>query len=274
MKGIALVICAFAISACGPNPRDNSNCTSVCSALGWQQCHDDGSFDPPIACGPDQVCDPSTGCVVCVPDELYCAGNTDNSVYRCNHDGTDGTLVMDCPADQVCSGGQCKTPCEAAAEHPSNLGCDFWSVDLKNDVSTIGPITTDAMVQQFSIVVANNNTYPVTVTVTKNAAHTGSPISEQVVVTHTVSPGVAGRIDLPQREVDGSMQQNGTYAMRSGSLTFVSPHAYHVVTTGPVVVYQFNPIVQAYTNDASTLIPVSALGEDYVVLGYPTANPC
>ena len=61
------------------------------------------------------------------------------------------------------------------------------------------------------------------------------------------------------------MGQNGTYARNSGSGTFVSPHAYHVTTTGPVVVYQFNPIIQQYSNDASTLIPRQALGMDYIV---------
>ncbi|MCX5746461.1 MAG: IgGFc-binding protein, partial [Proteobacteria bacterium] len=76
------------------------------------------------------------------------------------------------------------------------------------------------------------------------------------------------------REVDGAMGQNGTYAQNSGSGTFVSPHAYHVVSTGPVVVYQFNPIIQQYSNDASTLIPRQALGGDYVIIGYDTANPC
>jgi hypothetical protein len=40
------------------------------------------------------------------------------------------------------------------------------------------------------------------------------------------------------------------------------------------VVYQFNPIIQQFSNDASTLIPIQALGMDYVVIGYNTANPC
>src|SRR5207248_7386526 len=48
----------------------------------------------------------------------------------------------------------------------------------------------------------------------------------------------------------------------------------HVVADLPVVVYQFNPIIQQFSNDASTLIPIQALGADYVVIGYPTANPC
>jgi hypothetical protein len=40
------------------------------------------------------------------------------------------------------------------------------------------------------------------------------------------------------------------------------------------VIYQFNPIIQQFSNDASTLIPTSAVGFDYVIIGFNTANPC
>ncbi len=273
---LAFVVLAFsapAITSCGPAARDsNPNCTSVCSALGFQQCREDGSFEPPVACGPDEVCDPERGCVVCVPDSLYCYGPTANDVFRCNSEGTDGTLVESCGADDVCSNGDCKTPCEAALDRPSNVGCDFWAVDLDNEASNLS--SANAAAQQMAIVVANNNEYPVTVTVTKNAARIGQPVNEQVVSTTSVPPRVAQRIDLPQREVDGAMGQNATYTRNGGSGTFVSPHGYHVVTTGPVVVYQFNPIVQQFSNDASTLIPIQALGSDYIAVGFQTANPC
>lgn len=261
----------WVVTACGPSPRHDANCTSVCSSFGHQQCHEDGSFDPPVACGPDEICDPAHGCVVCVPDELYCGGTTDSDVYRCNADGTGGTLVESCPADQVCSNGACKTPCEAALDHPSNVGCDFWAADLDNEPPNIAG---DAAAQQLAIIVANNNEYPINVTVTKNAGRVGGPIDEQVVTTVAVPPRVAQQINLPQRELDGVMGQNDIYRPNTGSGTFVSPHAYHVVTTGPAVIYQFNPIVQQFSNDASTLIPIQALGMDYVAVGFETANPC
>ncbi|HEX5062204.1 MAG TPA: IgGFc-binding protein [Kofleriaceae bacterium] len=260
--------------ACGPDGRDNpGNCPGICSSLGFQECND-GVYSDPVACGPDQVCDPNAGCVVCPPDELYCFGDTSNEVWRCNHDGTGGTHVETCDADSVCSGGECKTPCEAAADNPSNLGCDFWAADLDNESSTLGPIVNDAAAQQFAVVAANNNDYPVVVTVTKNAARVGEPLNEQAVASVTVPARGVQRIDLPQHEVDGAMGQNGTYTKNSGSGTFVSPHGYHIVSTGPVVVYQFNPIIQQYSNDASTLIPTTAIGFDYVIIGYNTANPC
>src|SRR6185295_6574786 len=101
------------------------------------------------------------------------------------------------------------------------------------------------------------------VTVLRNSARVGAAVAEQTVVAVAVPPRTAQQINLPQREVDGAMGQNAGYVQNSGSGTFVSPHAYHIVTTAPVVVYQFNPIVQQFSNDASTLIPIQALGTDY-----------
>ncbi len=259
---------------CGPGNRDTGpNCTGLCTSFGFQQCHEDGSFDPPVACQADETCDPVAGCVVCVPDELYCGGATSQDVLRCNHDGTGGTFVETCPATNVCSGGACKTPCEAAEDHPSNVGCDFWAADLDNEASG-GIISNDAAAQQFAVVAANNNDFAIQVTVTKNAANVGQPVNEMAILQVTVPPRTAQRMDLPQREVDGSMGQNGTYVKNGGSGTFVSPHAYHVVSSGPMVLYQFNPIIQQFSNDASTLIPKNALGMDYIVVGFETANPC
>ena len=259
---------------CGPGGRDGAgNCPGICSALGYQECND-GQYSEPVACEADQVCDPTYGCTVCPPDGYYCSGDTDNEVWQCNKQGTGGSMVTTCDSDSVCSGGQCKTPCDAAAENPSNLGCEFWAADLDNEATTTFGINNDAAAAQYSLVAANNNDFTVTVTVTKNAARVGDPLNEQAVASANVAPRSTARIDLPQREVDGAMGQNGSYVPNSGSGTFVSPHGYHVVSSGPVVVYQFNPIIQQYSNDASTLLPTSAIGMDYVVIGYNTANPC
>lgn len=273
--GRAFVL-ALLVAACGPDNRNTGpDCLSACSALGFAQCREDGTYEMPVQCRPEEVCDPEHGCVTCVPDEQYCGGATANDVYRCNSTGTDGTFVESCPADNVCSGGQCKTPCEAAEDNPSNVGCEFWAADLDNEVSNALGFTNDAAAAQYALVVANNNDYPVMVAVSTNMANIGQPVNEQVVLQVSVPPRVAQRLNLPQREVDGTMGQNASYTANApGSGTFVAPHAYHVKTTGPVVVYQFNPIIQQYSNDASTLIPRQALGKDYIVVGWETANPC
>src|SRR3954465_1270667 len=199
-----LVVWAMLGVGCGPGSRDTGpNCTSVCTALGFTQCHEDGSFDPPQACGPDEMCDPQYGCVVCVPDQLYCGGASSNDVLRCNHDGTGGNFVETCPMDNVCSDGACKTPCQAAEDHPSNVGCDFLAADLDNEASG-GLIANDAAAQQYALVAANNNDFPITVRVFKNAANIGQPVNEQMILQKQVSPHVAERMDLPQREIDGA----------------------------------------------------------------------
>ncbi|MCX5744614.1 MAG: hypothetical protein NT062_19155, partial [Proteobacteria bacterium] len=228
----AMATMILAVVACGPNGRDNpEGCVGVCTSFGYQACHDDGTLDPVVACGPDQTCDPKVGCVVCPPNGLYCGGVSANDVYQCNSNGTDGTLVMACPADNVCSQGVCKTPCAAAEDNPSNLGCDFWAADLDNEASNLLGASNDAAAQQYAIVAANNNDFPVMVTVSKNAGRVGAALDEKTILQTSVPPHTAQRIVLPLREVDGAMGQNGTYAQNSGSGTFVSPHAYHVVST-------------------------------------------
>ena len=270
------VVCVLAFAACGPSgggaDDDGGNdCPNRCTAFGWERCVEPGVYEVPVRCADGQICDTELGCTVCLPDLPYCGA--DNEVWQCNGDGTGGTLVMQCPAGEVCASGDCTTPCERALMEPSNVGCDFWGVDLDNEAVT-SPVSNDAAAQQYSIVIANNQDYEVQIQVLKNAGRVGGPLQEQVQVNTTVPAHGIKQIDLPMREVDGTMGQNGPYAIGSGSHTFVSPHAWHVITSGPVVAYQFNPIIQQFSNDASILIPIQALGRHYYVFGWPTANPC
>src|SRR5690242_18790857 len=100
---LASFVALATLMACGPGSRESGDsCAGVCTALGYQACKGDGSFEPPVACGADETCDPIHGCVVCVPDALYCGGPAGNDIYRCNGGGTDGTLVEACPDNQAC----------------------------------------------------------------------------------------------------------------------------------------------------------------------------
>ncbi len=216
------------------------------------------------------------GCVVCSEGERYCQ---DNSVMQCNSSNV-LEFVMDCPEQEACLFGQCVNRCHPSMLTTSNVGCEFWAVDLDNEAVVTMGMTNDAAAQQYAVVIANVNNFPVTAYVYKNAARFGEAVAETAVQPDNgigMPIQVPGRslvqIDLPQREVDGCMGQNSSYEMYSGSGTFVSSHAYRVVTDGPVVAYQFNPIIQQFSNDASILIPTQALGQHYYVLGAPTANP-
>lgn len=272
MRFVGILSVAAWLAACGPGGRNDDaaddggdDCAGMCTGLGYQECID-GVLQPPVECEVGQFCDPYEGCTLCIPDALYCVGT--DEVWQCNADGTAGTPVETCTGELVCSGGQCQTPCQAAEGNPSNVGCDFWSVDLDNEPG-------QAAQAQYAVIIANNNDLIASVRVTRNTARVGEPQVEETIAMVDVEPRGIARINLPQREVDGTMGQNGTdYVLAGGSHTFVSPHAYHIVTSMPVVAYQFNGIAQVYSNDASTLIPIQALGEHYSVLGFPTANPC
>lgn len=191
-------------------------------------------------------------------------------------DGGGDPVVCDpaCDPNETCVNGFCLTACENAERNPSTVGCNFYAVDLDNSVDNFMGIMSDAAAQQYAIAVANVNDYPVMVRVYKNTAPFGQPIAEELVTEVTVSGNDLEQIDLPQRELDGTMGQNGPYMPGTGSGTFVSSHAYRIESSGPIVAYQFNPVIQQFSNDASILIPRQAWGKNYLVMGWPTSNPC
>ena len=79
--------------------------------------------------GEDDDCDGST-------DEDYLALATSCGVGACGAVGSRacvaGAVVDTCDpnAGLVCDEGLCRTRCELAADQPSNVGCEFWAVDL------------------------------------------------------------------------------------------------------------------------------------------------
>jgi hypothetical protein len=238
-----------------------------CIGTTARHCNSDGEWEEEVC---DSACVVGEGCVACVEGRNYCVDA--GTVGVC----TGGEVVPhhECDETTICIMGECVSKCDPQVLEPSNEGCEFWAVDLDNEATDMGFGGNDAAAQQFAVAVANVNDYAVQVKVYKNVADFGLPISEVEVRTVDVQPMSLERIDLPQREVDGCMGQNGDYVKYSGSGTFVSSHAYRIESNGPVVAYQFNPIIQQFSNDASILIPTQALGKHHYVLGWPTANPC
>lgn len=167
-------------------------------------------------------------------------------------DGTAGTGGMDggpVKFDVGADGFEFPKTCAQVAQTQTNLGCEFWAVDLPNDWQGTfqSPPAAD---QQFSIVVANaSSLQPANVAVYLGAA--ADPIAEAVVDvdgTHT--------FDLDPQSIDP--QQNTTDGV-----------AFRVESDIPVTAYQFNPLdnqVPVYSNDASLLFPTPVLGEDYAAV--------
>jgi hypothetical protein len=72
---------------------------------------------------------------------------------------------------------------------------------------------------------------------------------------------------LPRREVDGSSE----HGLNDGTDTAVTSSAFRVSSTHPITAYQFNPLenVHVFSNDASLLVPTSAIGSKYTVNAWP-----
>ncbi len=214
----------------------------------------------------------SKGCLFCEPGELICRGL---DLIRCNAEGSDflsePELTCDGDKGMMCDGGGCTHACELARANRSYVGCEYWAVDLDNAVVEIGA----AAAQQYALALSNPSPLSATVTVQINEAAYGEPVKLKELGQWTVKPQALQVILLPSREVDGSPP--GQY--NAGSGTAVTSNAYKLSSTAPLIVYQFNPLsnVDVFSNDASLLIPTSALtvdaanmtGANYLVMGWP-----
>ncbi len=215
------------------------------------------------------VCSPSR--LACTPCAAGLARCTGQDVEVCRDDGSAFAKVTTCDtsAGKACRTGTCVDLCADADAHRSNVGCEYWPVDLDNAVVGSG----NAAAQPFAVVLSNAEPdVPARVTVEVDDASPGEPAKIRIVGTAVIAPHNLEVFNLGSREVDGSL--DGTYD--SGTGTALTRHAFRVRSTFPIVAYQFNPFanVGVFSNDASQLLPTAALGgasgdHAYVVAGWP-----
>lgn len=178
----------------------------------------------------------------------------------------DASLTDGAPNDPL--GGRDPKTCQEATTARSYVGCDYWPTVTANLVDEVF---------DFAVAVANVGEEDANVEVTgPNGVH------ESV----TVASGDIGKIYLPWVEslkggTDGSM--TASVLEKKG--------AYHLVSDKPVVVYQFNPLefraeggepgkdwsscevspttgeCYSYSNDASLLLPSTAMTGTYRIMG-------
>jgi len=218
------------------------------------------------------ICGEGLGCIRCRPGYYTCDGQ---ELRVCRADGSGYDTEQVCSGDEVCSAGgllgMCSAACAEAIANRSNIGCEYWAVDLDNSESEalLGGIADNGYREQFAVAIANPSDTAAQVRIFVNDAPLGAPPAERQVYQGVVEPRGLLEIPLPSREVDGP--PTATDPDIRGS--WLSSHAFRIVSNYPVVAYQFNPIVQSYSNDASLLIPTSGLDRHYRVIGWPTANP-
>lgn len=210
-------------------------------------------------------CSAELGCVACPPGAKGCNGN---QVVECANDGTPtGPVVEECDvnAGLTCSEGSCKTPCEVAGDKPSNVGCEFWAVDLDQQDGVNDPASAP-----WGLVLANSGTTAANVSIQINNAAVGAPADLADAVPSTSIPaGGLIAINMPTRELDCGTKPND-YASPG---TCLSSRAFRITSSAPIVVYQFNVFQNQYSNDASLLLPTSALGNQYRVIGWNAGHP-
>lgn len=213
--------------------------------------------------------EPILGCVECFPCAQACVRN---NVARCLPDGSGWEIIDYCDTGrgEICDQGRCGNGCELAERYASNVGCEYYVVDLDNAVVRSG----SAAAQQFSVVVSNPSPLEAHVSVERCLAQPCEDEENRERITFggedelVINPDDLETLALEAREVDGSLP--GTF--NTGTHSHVGPLAYRISSTAPIIVYQFNPYdnrVQVFSNDASLLIPTTALGTQYTVLSWP-----
>ncbi len=274
------LLCALSValaSCAGPGLSDDAICDpgeNRCSENRYQVCGDRGEdwIERENCSDSEQICVLSTGCRTCTPNTRSCDGF---DIVRCNPDGTGSDVIATCDGEvsDVCNNGVCINACQLSAQSRDYEGCEYWAVDLDNAVIADQGA---ASAQQFSVVLSNaselNALVDVEIFCTEQDALNpaiGCTVGEFAKVEEgiRITPGGLAIVDLDPRELDGSSAPN----LNDGPGTFRSMHAYRVSSSAPLIAYQFNPLenVNVFSNDASLLLPTSALDDTYIVLGWP-----
>ncbi|MCA9632726.1 MAG: IgGFc-binding protein [Myxococcales bacterium] len=222
----------------------------------------DGEPQEPVEC--EEACTPDLGCSYCTPEETVCFGN---EVHKCSSDGsnTDEVVeVCDVASGELCGNGRCGTACEIAADQPSNVGCEFWSVDLDQQDALNDPASAP-----WGLVLSNAGDGSANITIDANLAKPGDPLQLQPVKQLTVPAGSLQTVVLPARELDCGTKPNDY----NSPGTCLSSRAFKITSSSPIVVYQFNVFTNEYSNDASLLLPTSALGKVYRIINWNAGHP-
>lgn len=207
-------------------------------------------------CTAGQVCAQGK-CATCSPGAKRCEGN---KAMFCTASGDAWQLAADCdakgPAAHTCVAGKCLDLCALPADNPTNQGCRFWAVDLDNAEIVSGGSTFDAQNAPFGVVLINSGAKTAAVTITFGP---GPGVPEAKTHQLNVAPGAAQTVVLPRPE----------WGLKPASLdgTSLQGMAFRIDSTAPVAAFQHNPLqANAFSADASMLLPANALGQTYRVL--------
>ncbi len=203
--GAATLLLGYACSATGKAPEDafggvggeasgsssaqgaggKASMCGTCAGKVYTPCDANQMPGAPKDCGA-ATCAAGLGCVACAPGALLCVGN---EVHQCASDGGKDTLVETCDVDagMTCSNGKCSNACDLAKDQPSNIGCEFWAVDLDQQDAFNDPASAP-----WGVAISNAGKGQANVTIELNEAPVGQPLKTKVVEQFSVPAGVTG----------------------------------------------------------------------------------
>ncbi len=263
----------------GPDAAVNPllNCTAgtlVCQGKTAVVCDGQGGASDSNMC-PD-ACAPGLGCVLCVPGATTCDAS---GAKKCSDDGAawlnstcDAELGLTCDMTL----GKCVGPCSASTLERSYIGCEYFPTVTSNGQLYNG--------FHFAVAIASASKDVADVVVYKGT---------QLVKTVKVPAGGVVAVNLDwvmdlKHDASGVASKAAFDAVFASAL--VKQGAYHLKSTRPVTVSQFNPLefeipsdgvcpdvmgtgqCNSYTNDASMLLPVNALGKTYFAVSLPSGG--
>ena len=260
------------------------------------QCEMDGTGTQPASCPDKHVCRQGECVKVnCIPGAGRCKKNVPQT---CDDEGNKWMSGEPCTGEgSRCEAGTCLNRCDLAARTNSYIGCEYWAVELENHLlyeeRGSGNQIPEHEMPPFAIVLANtSNSYDARVSVWKDAKTPAKAIGSRTVGTDIRTPEVTKetvhselvnsegkrllgpinkklvRVPLPKNSLLTLILPNRQ--IPNGKTT-LKKYAYRIESTQPIVAYQFNPYCcnYNYTNDASLLLPSSALTENYMYMSYP-----
>mgnify|MGYP001942903477 CR=1 FL=1 len=263
-----------------------------CNAeLGRRVCGPDLNWleDP---CPEDFTCEGQGECradeAPCPEGQRVCISDSEPGI--CAQGGQ--VVALDpCDPEQACVDGTCRSRrCAEAARNASYLGCDYMAVDLPNVAfSDLGGTPAAPL----GVVLTNpNELEPVTFSVFSPDGQVAELVSQAVIspppVVFGQYPPVTVQTEI--RDIDGQVvisafpRANQIQIPPGGMAAILLPHvpyfertqilrqAHYIRTDSPVAAYQFGPYCCnfSFSNDASLLFPISALGTEYLYLGVPS----
>ncbi|MEE2643476.1 MAG: IgGFc-binding protein [Myxococcota bacterium] len=252
----------------------------------YEQCDRNGRWQL-IACPIGESCTEGR-CLPdeCTPGEALCLDGS--ARLSCDENG-EWQPAPPCEGDTLCAAGQCESPtCANALFERSYIGCEYLAVELPNVTSATTPDTASA------VVIGNpDESEPVRVTVTAPDGALAALIGSRRVTPpedENLMSFLPQTIQSEVRDSQGAIvaqgfaQADALEIPPGGLATLLLPQqewgegsmvraaAYRVNSDAPVSAYQFNPYCcnYSFSNDASLLIPTSALDTRYRFLGVPT----